>query len=226
MRSVPGRPPIPPRRCAALGALALALAGCFGEEVTAFPEGLEPLEASRAPSPVAPGEPWKESVALVSGETDEFGWVHARGHVLADLPTTWAALRTPEATIDRRQVDEWTVVRDTEPEYAFSHAVDHVVRSIVTVRYRVNWRSGPVEGSVEAPEVVAARFQKTDGSVLISILRGSVVAREVAPGVTELEVVEHLSTAQGGTERIETYLRDLFASVRARARGEPLPTYD
>jgi hypothetical protein len=216
----------PPRSVLLSILAALSVPACFGEDSTIFPSGLEPLEESRAPAPSTADDPTPELLSVVSGEGREFGWAHARGFVRRDLATTWAALRTPEVTVDRRQVAEWSVVPDTEPEYPFSYAVDNVVKNIVTVRFRVGWRHGPAEGTVDAPEVVAARWQKTEGTVLISILRGSIVAREVAEGVTELAMVEHIEAASGGVSQIETYLRDLFESVRARAHGRPLPTYD
>ena len=61
--------------------------------------------------------------------------------------------------------------------------------------------------------------------VFIDILRGSVVMRPAPEdeGVTEIELVEHIDAAQGGVDKIRSYLVDLHAAVAARSQGRPLP---
>jgi hypothetical protein len=210
------------------GAIALLtlLAGCFGNESTPFPPGLEPLEENRARRPTADGDPYPEVLALVSGDTGDYAWGHGRAFVKADLATTWAAIRTPEVCVDRRQVDEWTVVLDTEPEYDFSFRVHNLVDRLITVEFDVAWRHGAVDGTREAPVLTGGRWSKVEGSTTIEILRGSIVARAVAEGVTEVEFEEHIKALIGGTEHIESYLTDYFASIVAQAHGQPLPRYE
>lgn len=217
-----------PVRGAGLRSAAMILLGascfpaCFGDDLTTFPPGLEPLEDNTALAPTG-AEPFPEVLTIVTGTGPEHAWGHARGFIRRDLKTTWAAMRTPEVSVDRRQVDEWTVDEDTEPEYPFSYVIHNTVRRLIVVRFDVAWRHGVATGDLERPQVVAGRWQKTFGSTVISLLRGSYVAREVAPGVTEIELVQHLSALQGGPTPIESFLGDYFASVRAAAHGEPLP---
>lgn len=202
------------------------LTACFGEESTVFPPGLEPLEANTAP-PVAPvdGDPYPEVMTFVKGQRPDHYFGHARALVKADLRTTWAALRTPDVSVDRRQVDEWSVDEGTEPAYAHSYVVHNTVHRVVTLKFDVSWRHDVAAGTPEAPEVIAGAWQKTFGSTLIASLRGSLQAREVAPGVTELELIQHLDALQGGADPIESFLHDYYESIKAQAHGQPLPEW-
>lgn len=206
---------------------AALLSGCFGDEATEFPPGLEPLEANTAP-PIAPvdGDAYPEVMSLVTGQKRDHAFGHARAYVKADLVTTWAALRTPDASVDRRQVDEWTIEDGADPAYAYSYVVHNTVRRVVTLNFDVTWRHDVAAGTVEEPEVIAGAWQKTFGSTLIASLKGTLSAREVTPGITEVELIQHLDAVQGGADPIEDFLTDYYGSIRAVAHGEPLPTYE
>lgn len=217
----PGGQPIGPAILLLVG-----IPACFGEESTVFPPGLEPLEANTAP-PIEPidGDPYPEVLSFAKGQRRDHYFGHARAYVKADLATTWAALRTPEVSVDRRQVDEWTVDQGTDPAYAHSYVVHNVVRRVVTLRFDVSWRHDVARGTPEAPEVIAGAWQKTFGSTLIAELKGTLSAEEVAPGVTEVQLIQHLDALQGGADPIESFLNDYYQSLKAQAHGQPLPTY-
>lgn len=208
-------------------ALPLVMFGCFGNEATVFPDGLEPLDGTnRASRPAIPADGVvPETINFVEGEGNDWEWVHGRGFVRAPLIEVWRALQDPEVVVDRRQVDSWTIDRDVEPGFDTSFVIHNVVDDFVSVEFDMTWRQSAVEGDREAPEVVAARFQKTFGTVFIDILRGSVVMRPAPEdeGVTEIELVEHIDAAQGGVDKIRSYLVDLHAAVAARSQGRPLP---
>jgi hypothetical protein len=208
----------------ALAVVAAGAAGCFADIETAFPPGLEPLEANRAPALEAGACP--DEVRLAEGERPEHIWVHARGCVPANLETTWRAMRDPEASVDRRAAAEWRVTLDTEPEYPFSYTLHITVRRFITVQYDMAWRHGPVEGTVDAPEKVAARFQKVFGTETISLLEGSAFAYPRGAGWTELELVYRLDAALRDPADIRGFVEDYHASVVALARGAPLPDWD
>ncbi len=202
------------------------MSGCFGDEATEFPPGLEPLEENTAP-PIEPadGDPHPEVMTLVTGQKRDHAFGHARANVKADLRTTWAALRTPVVSVDRRQVDEWTVEENVDEAYAYSYVVHNTVRRIVTLNFDITWRHDVAKGTVEEPEVIAGAWQKTFGSTLIAALKGTLSATEIAPGVTQIELIQHLDAVQGGADPIEDFLTDYYSSIRATAHGEPLPTY-
>lgn len=208
---------------------ALGLTGCFGNESTEFPSGLEPLDGmNRAPRPdLDANGVLPETVSFARGETNEWEWVHGRGFVKAPLGETWLAFQDPEVVIDRREVDEWQVDENVEPGFDRSFVVHNTVHDFITVNFDMTWRQSVVEGDEAAPEVVAIRFQKTFGTVFITILRGSVVLRSAPEddGITEIELVEHIDAAQGGADTIQSYLTDLHASVVARVHGRALPVY-
>ncbi len=207
-------------------ALALLLAACGSNVSTAFPEGLRPLARATAPPPAAlPGDPHPEALSLVSGTREGTAWVHGRAYVHAPLAATWAAMREPDACVDRREVARWTVQRDVEPRYLASYRIHNVVDSIVRIEFENTWRHGVMAGTIDQPLAVVATYRKTWGSSYIALMEGSVVARRVDDRTTELELVEHLRSARGGAAPAESTVRDYFASVVARAHGRPLPVF-
>lgn len=217
-------------RCGHLLSLAVALPACFGDAVTVFPPGLEPLEPNTAPAPMgAPGEAYPEAIVILTGERpDGVAFGHARGYVKAPLAVVWEALRHTDVNADRRAVDEWTRVEleNTDPTLSHTYLIQVVVRSIITARYEVTWRHGLVEGDLETPEKVAVRWQKTFGLALIEILEGSIVLTELDDALTEIEIVERLDAPQTDEDTVRQYLQDMFDEVVLYAKGHPLPTYD
>lgn len=216
----------------AIAGLALLLGtGCFGELPTPFPPGLEPLEGENLSPGPAPrdGEPYPEELVLVRAFAPDIPRthsVHARGYVHAPLRVVWESLRDPDVGADRRTFSEWSTTFDVEPGYDYSYVIHSVIVNIITVEYDVTWRHGVVEGTLEAPTLAAARYQKTSGSTAISDLRGSFVLTEVAPGVTEVQIIEYLAAVASGHENIESFLNDVFAELLILSRGDPLPPID
>lgn len=209
-----------------LAFLAFGLVGCGGEEATSFPPGLQPLEAVTVPLPPAtPGDPHPEVFNTRVGEHADYEWAQGRGYLHAPLSRVYEALRDPEVTTDRRRVSEFTSTPDTEPEYPFSYRVNNVVRDIVTIEFDISWRLGPNDGSEATPTAVSALYQKTFGTTFIDVLRGDVVARQVDADTTDIEMVRHIRSTGAGGPEAAIYLRDVYESVRARVRGQPLPRY-
>ena len=207
----------------------LVLGGCFGNVDTAFPQGLEPLEHENIASPPAPvdGDRYPEqlstarSIALdTSPRTNS---VHARAYVHAPIAVVWEALRNPDVDADRRVFSSWSEMPLDEPEYDYSYIVHAVITNVITVEYDVTWRHGVVTGTLDAPEIVAVRYQKTSGSTAVQDLRGSIVLRSVTPDVTEMEIIEYLRAVGSGYDNIESFLHDMFEEVLAFSHGQPLP---
>ena len=203
---------------------ALFASGCFDNVATVFPEGLEPFEeVNEAPLPMGE-EPYPEHLTFVRKRCCHGALnVHAKAYVQADVATTFAAVRNPLAGADRREAVTFTYEEDIDPEYRWSHRSHLVIPDIVTVEFDLTWRSDIVEGTVEEPTITATRWQKTFGTTAIARLEGSIVCREVEPGVTVLEIQYHLDALSSSYETIEDYLQGYYDSILALVRGEPLP---
>lgn len=203
------------------------MASCAGNTASDFPPGLAPLDSSnQATGPAAkPGDPYPEDVTTTTGETDDYSWADCKGYVHADIVTTFAAMHAKDVCVDRRKVDEWSIVEGVEPEYLYSELVHNTVHSIVTVNFDMTWRFGVTEGTVDAPTTVAGRYMKTYGTTYINLLAGSIIARKIDDNTTELELIEHLAGQGQGPGTAESLIRDYFWSVVAAAHGQPLPTY-
>ena len=212
------------RRWGSCVALALAVSACGGDEATPFPPGLDPLERATAPAPVATAtDRYPEVLRTAAGETSAYEWVHGRAYVHASLDQVFAAMRDPDVATDRRRVSEYTVARNSEPQYPTSFRVHNVVHDIITLEFDIDWRLGLNETA--SPRVALGRYQKTNGTTFITLLAGSVQARQVEANVTELELVRHIKSSGSGAVDAEQYLRDYYANILARVRGQALPTF-
>lgn len=211
--------------------LLLVLVGCGRSGEVDFPARLAPLEEVNKAPTVKPidGDPYPEilSVAAGQGHIDEDGnevyWAHARGHIKADLATVWGAAQVIDVCVDRREVNAWTVTQDTVPEFDVSFTIHNTVHDILTVNYDTTWVFELQEGSEDAPELVMAQWDKTEGPKVIDILRGSLVLRAVDDQVTEIELMEHLKATLRDEQTIARYLRDYYADLVAETHGRPLP---
>ena len=201
----------------------LLCTGCFGSSETPFQPGLEPLDDMAVEAP----DGFVEDYATTAGEGSDYNWAQLRGYVHADMADVWDAYKIDDVVVDRQRVASWSSTTGVEPEYDFSMAVDHVVEDTITLEYVVNWRHGVAAGTVDAPEKMSMRWQKTSGSDLINLLEGSVVLLETSEeGVVEVQMIEHLKAPLTGTEDILRLLEGIYVDVVATVHGEPLPEYD
>lgn len=208
-------------------ALLPLLAGCLRDVETPFPDGVEPWEENTAPAPEPTAdEEYPEEVVLVTGQVDEYRWLHGRGYVHGDVARAWMAVQDPAVVVDRRGLDAWTVTWDVEEGFDVSFAVDQEVHDILTIAWRTVWRQAVVEGDAEKPELVGVRFQKTEGSAILELMRGSIVLRATDdPDRTEIELIEHIEAPATNDEDLRCYMQDLFDEVVITVRGEALPEY-
>ena len=198
--------------------------GIFKDKEVVFPAGLEPLETSTAPAPEGEGHP--EELALVNGESDDFIWAHGRGYLQTTVGEVWDALQIEEVLVNRRAVDEWTFTSDVDSDFEASFRVHNVVHDVVTVEFDVDWRMGSEKEGEETHETLGVRFAKTEGTVFITLMEGSIVAWPLEDGVVELELVWHLRAAQEEVSQMTNFMEDLFGELRATVHGEALPSYE
>ncbi len=212
---------------ACLAGVALLAVGCFGSEVTEFPDGLEPLGENTLAGPGTAADPYPEEYELVGTGGGRFDSVLGRGYIQAPITEVWAALQNPAVGADRRTSPDWSSEPVPDTPYDASYVVHHIAYDVVTVEWDVTWRHGVVTGTVDAPELVSIRWQKTDGSTLISVIEGSLLLRPVGDGsITELELVYHASAAAAGTDTFVRYMQDIYNDAVAVTHGEPLPTFE
>jgi hypothetical protein len=207
--------------------LSLILVGCGGDEPVEFPDLLVPLEPTNlAPWPEALGKDHPQALELLSGndpEADRY-WAHGRGYIHGDLETVWAAARTIEVNVDRREVESWSVTFDTVDGYDASYTIHNTVADVITVNYDTTWVHQQ-QGDLDEPVRVVAVWDKTDGTTFIDLLAGSLVLKPVTDDVTSIELIEHLRASLRDEETLEVYLTDLFDELVAETAGEPLPDY-
>jgi hypothetical protein len=208
-------------RFAVLSTILLS-AACQSEIKSVFPEGLAPMDDENKATPPAD---MSETLTVVNGSSAMYVWADAAGYVHAPIEAVWAAFRNHDACVDRRNVDKYTVDMDgVEPSYLYSWVVHNEVDSVVTVMFDNTWRTDVIEGTADAPDLVAGRWQKTDGTSFIKLLAGSFSAKRIDDQTTEVEIEEHLDALQENGEP-QSFLSDYFGSVVAIVHNQPLPTY-
>jgi len=202
------------------------LAACYGSEPTAFPGGLEPLSDNDASWP---SDTSSRSLDMVTAQLDDYSTAHARGYAPGSLDEVYAAVSTVEVCVDRREVDDWQVTEDTEPDYDVSFIISNTVNDLITVEYDVTWRHGPTEADEDnVITTYGSRWQKTEGSTVIEILRGSIQLSEVESGIVGLEYIEELGSIQPDDDasRAAQYIEDHYADVLATLAGESLEDFE
>lgn len=204
---------------------------CGGNEMTVFPAGLtpiDPVDLATLPAATA-ADPHPETISFVSGMTtdqpENYAWVHGRGYVHASVANAWLALQSPPVCVDRRKVSSWSVTNNVETGYDVSFAIHNTVNSTITVMFDITWRQSAVNGTASNPNVVAASFQKTNGTTYIDLLAGTVLLTRIDDQTTEIDVEEHLAALGSGPDVAQSYLTDLYNSLVAQVHGQPLPTY-
>ncbi|MCC6877324.1 MAG: hypothetical protein IT378_23665 [Sandaracinaceae bacterium] len=228
-------------RHAVVSLLAVLASGCFGNTDTPFvptdagppsdggPDyrGLAALEPNLA-SPPAPqdGNPYPEELVLVDSmaiDAPRTPAVHARGYVQAPVSAVWAALQIPDVNADRRALTSYTTMPVEPTSYDAEYVIHAVVVNVITIEYEQTWRHARLLGTEQAPAHVAMSWQKTWGSSALSDLRGWIELREVAPGVTEIAMIEYLNAVTQSHPTIRSFFHDLFREVVIVAHGGTVP---
>lgn len=201
---------------------ALFAVGCGGK--TAFPPGLAPLENNKASWPSEGSETIEKAFGEEESKDDGYVWGHARGYVRRPIEDVYAALVKPRVSANRRSLAEYTVQHNIE-DYAHSYALHNRVEDLITMEFTITWRHGSLDGDEDAPEEVGTRWQKTEGSDVIELQRGSVYTWLVDDDTTAVELVLHQRSLGDDREIVETYLNDYYADILAASHGDDLPSY-
>lgn len=201
--------------------VAVLLAGCFGNESTSFPPGLEPLEDNTAPA--QDGE-IVQAIDFADGDNGRWAWVHGRGYLLAAPGDVWATMKDPELMAAICSTDRHSVEPGVEPDYEHGFQLSYFVDDVINIEWDELWRYGTVEGSSDAPALAMVRYQKVWGSELIYTLEGSIQLHAGDdPSVTELQFVEHLAAAGGDRGDIRLSMQQRYDSMIAVLAGGVAP---
>ena len=205
-----------------------SLVACQKEIVTSFPEGLEPMAENLADWPA---DTASTELVVSADRDDDFAWAHGRGYIQGDLEDVFAAMSTPEACVDRREVADFEVTMDTEPDYEVSFLITSYIEDLINFDYDTGWRQGPTAADEDGViTTYGARWQLTElraSLETMKILRGSVQLTQVEDGVVGFEIIEELDSLQPNNDvtTATTFITDRYSDVSALMAGDPLPTY-
>jgi hypothetical protein len=205
----------------------LSIVACLSKDPIAkeFPTILDPLESIRVGLPEGSGYP--ESIAMLSEDTEEYAWVHARGYLHVSLEEAWTAVRNDLVYVNQRTVDSYTVTEVDAEEYDYIFVVENEVQDIVPVAFTNEWRhAGNLNDKSEVSDVVI-RWQKIEGTDFIQLMEGSV---EILPvdgegEVVEIRIIEHLKATLDQEENAVEYVTDMAERWQLVANGASIPDY-
>lgn len=223
---------------ATFGLLSAGATGCYGNDASAFPPGLEPWEENNAALPAATAEdPCPETIAFGAdytfmgmrpdGTAYRANAVHARGCIHQPMSVVWSAIQDPLVGKDHTTVNTFMVI---DPPMAGE--CDGLYQSQInagpapfTVDFRLCWRMEVAEGLEDQPTLTATRWQKVWGSSALSVMEGSLVSRplEADPTITVVEYQYHLNAVSASHQTIRDYLSVIYGRLRDRAHDRPLP---
>lgn len=213
-----------------------AAAGCYGNEGSAFPPGLEPWEDNVAamPTPTA-DDPCPEQIVFSADQTFngtqdgrpyDANSLHARACIHQPPAVVWAALQDPQVGRDHTTVNTFEVIDPPMPEECDGLYQSQInAGSPFSVDFRLCWRMEVAEGTDDMPIVTAARWQKVWGSTALRIMEGSIIthALETDPNITVVEYQYHLNALTSSHETIRNYLTVVYGRLVERAHDRPLP---
>jgi hypothetical protein len=233
------------RQGLALLATLLAVAAC-GKETVPFRLGLDPLEKVDEvawPSPTA-GEAYPETVSVVDARgRDTFGgaagangappysYAHGRAYLSVPVAEVWQAMQAPQGAYvenysSRNDVD-CEAVPGVLPEYPLSMLLKKTPKNNGSLGrqywFKVTWAGGTLPGAAQPPEQYNFAYQKTDGTSLIQVMEGSIVARRVTAGVTSLEIVRHINAPTEDGSSARDWIVEFYTALKEQVHGQPAP---
>jgi len=216
------------RIAATLLVVAGSLAGCGRNATEAFPLdlGFQPLESvssSVVPPPASGNELYPQEINVVAGPQSGHYTSFGRGYLHASLARVYEALHDPAASYihnynnaPRLENVPGNPFMGEEPfpvSFRVRYASPTGIPGYGDAKFDITYRAGPLEGTEAAPTKIGERYQKTWGIQNIEVMSGSLVATEVAPGVTEVEMVAWLKATTQYQSDCDGTVRDLYGDL-------------
>ena len=219
---------------AALPALMLSLAAC-GHDVTATGpwDYLQPLEdASDVAWP--DGTPCAETVNSLKGGANGYSYAHARSCIQVPLAQVWAALQNPRGLqigfYPERNQSTCNGALDVDPSYPLSFRTQEIPRGLGSqFDFDVTFAGGPTKrdgNGVPTEYVLGYHLTRWNSSCGVDVLDGSILFREIQPGVTGVEQIRHLNAKCKDDDwgaQAERWVRDFHAGLLSEVHGTPVP---
>ncbi len=201
--------------------IALALVGCQDDISTPFPSGLEPFPDD-AENQTLDGT--VVEALSVTSTAEPIIMAYGRGFIFAPPAEVYALSHDPEVMLAACSTTSHSVVAENEPNYELSFLVSYFVDNIVNVEWDDQWRGDVVVGTLEDPELVMIKHQKTEGSDFISLSEGTVQLLSTEdPAITEVRFVEHLDALMASEGDVIAGMQSNYDRMLAIAHANPLP---
>jgi hypothetical protein len=227
-----------PRIVATLLVVTGSLAGCGKNVTDGFPlsVGFQPLESmsSSVTFPPAEGnELYPQAINVVAGPQDGHYTSFGRGYLHASLATVYQALHDPAASYIHNDSGTNAPRLDDVPGNPFMgeepfpvsfrvrYASPTGIPGYGDAKFDITYRAGPLEGTEAAPVRIGERYQKTWGIENIKVMSGSLVATEVAPGITAVDMVAWLKATTQYQSDCDGTVRDLYGDLVTKLASMP-----
>jgi hypothetical protein len=215
-----------------------SVAGCGKNVVEDFPlsVGFQPLESvstSVTFPPAAGNELYPQEINVVAGPQTGHYASHGRGYLHASLATVYQALHDPAASYIHNHngaprledVPGNPFMGEENPPFPVSFRVRYAsptgIPGYGDAKFDITYRAGPLEGTEAAPVKIGERYQKTWGIQNIEVMSGSLVATEVAPGITAVEMVAWLKATTQDQSDCDGTVRDLYGNLVTKLAAMP-----
>jgi hypothetical protein len=216
------------RIAATLLAVAGSLAGCGKNVAEDFPLGVgfQPLQSVASAvtfPPAADNELYPQEINVVAGPQDGHYTSFGRGYLHASLAKVYEALHDPAASYihnynNAPRLDDvpGNPFMGEEPfpvSFRVRYASPTGIPGYGDAKFDITYRAGPLQGTDAAPIQIGERYQKTWGIKQIEVMSGSLVATEVAPGITAVEMVAWLKATTQYQSDCDGTVRDLYGDL-------------
>jgi hypothetical protein len=126
-------------------------------------------------------------------------------------PTAGEAYPETVSVVDARGRDTFggAAGANGAPPYSYAHG-----RAYLAVPLAEVWQA------MQAPQ---GAYQKTDGTSLIQVMEGSIVARRVTAGVTSLEMVRHINAPTEDGSSARDWIVEFYTALKEQVHGQPAP---
>ncbi|MBI4042712.1 MAG: hypothetical protein HY391_04460 [Deltaproteobacteria bacterium] len=168
---------------------------------------------------------YHESVTVLSGSRSEGGyWAEGGGCILRPLKEVWAVGHNqPHLVWDR--VDDYSVTVKEPPQNVthFYEVLYKVKEFFITVDWTMYWFHSIQRGTFEDPKEVLINFQKVAGTSYIPYWKGSILLKEIAPGVTQFSIRWLIDASEQTEAKAAESVRTMYEKFRTGGPNwEPL----